>query len=176
MPKRTRTIVRSEHSKMYIPHTDSDRKDMVQTVGVGSLEESFQDVPAAQRFPKLDLPPALTEMEILAELQDLANDNDTARDLVCFLGAGAYNHYIPAAVDAILRRGEFYTAYTPYQPEISQGTLQAIFEYQSLIAGLTAMEVSNASHYDGATAVAEAVNMAYHNFRGKRTRVVISAR
>ncbi|HJW90035.1 MAG TPA: aminomethyl-transferring glycine dehydrogenase subunit GcvPA [Anaerolineales bacterium] len=159
---------------MYIPHTDSDRKDMLQTIGVESLEEMFQDVPAAQRFPKLDLPPALTEMEILAELQDLANDNDTARDLVCFLGAGAYNHYIPAAVDAILRRGEFFTAYTPYQPEISQGTLQAIYEYQSLIAGLTGMDVCNASHYDGATAVAEAVNMAYHHFRGKRPKVVLS--
>ena len=159
---------------MYTPHTDADREAMLRTIGVKNIADLFQDVPAAHRFPELALPPAMTEMEILAELQALAWANDTARELICFLGAGAYNHYIPAAVDAILRRGEFYTAYTPYQPEISQGTLQAIFEYQSLIAGLTGMEVCNASHYDGATAVAEAVNMAHHHFRGKRPKVVLS--
>lgn len=158
----------------FIPHTDADREAMLRTIKVERLEDLFQDVPAAKRFSKLDLPPAATEMEILLELQDLAWANHTARELICFLGAGAYNHYTPSAVDAILRRGEFYTAYTPYQPEISQGTLQAIFEYQSLIAGLTGMDVCNASHYDGATAVAEAVNMAYHHFRGKRPKVVLS--
>ncbi len=113
-------------------------------------------------------------MEALTELQGLAWANDTAQDLISFLGAGAYNHYIPAAVDSLLRRGEFYTAYTPYQPEISQGTLQAIYDYQSLITALTGMDVSNASHYDGATAVAEAVSMAYANFRGKRNKIVVS--
>lgn len=159
---------------MYFPHTDADREAMLQTIGVERLEDLFKDVPPKNRFPDLNLPPALTEMEVLSEMQDLAWANDTAREMVCFLGAGAYNHYIPAAVDAILRRGEFYTAYTPYQPEISQGTLRAIFEYQSMIAGLTGMDVSNASHYDGATAVAEAVNMAYHTFRGKRPKVVLS--
>lgn len=159
---------------MYYPHTDADREAMLKTIGVKSVEELFRDVPPDRRFPELDIPPALTEMEVLTEMQDLAWANDTARDSICFLGAGAYNHYVPAAVDSILRRGEFYTAYTPYQPEISQGTLQAIFEYQSMVAGLTGMDVSNASHYDGATAVAEAVNMAYHIFRGKRPKVVLS--
>lgn len=159
---------------MYFPHTPAEEQAMLRTVGVNKLEDLFQSVPAAHRFPDLRLPPALTEMEALAEMQELAYANDTSRDMVCFLGAGAYNHYIPAAVDSILRRGEFYTAYTPYQPEISQGTLQAIFDYQSLVTALTGMDVSNASHYDGATAVAEAVNMAYANFRGKRNRIVLS--
>jgi glycine dehydrogenase subunit 1 len=117
---------------------------------------------------------SLTEIEALIQMQDISWANESTRDLICFLGAGAYNHYVPAAVDAMIRRGEFYSAYTPYQAEISQGTLQAIFEYQSLISALTGMDISNASHYDGATAVAEAVNMAYANFRGKRTKVVLS--
>ncbi len=101
------------------------------------------------RFPKLNLPPALTEMEAATLLAEIAASNENVRgDLISFLGAGMYNHYIPAVVDHILRRGEFYTAYTPYQPEVSQGTLQAIFEYQSLMTALTGMELSNASHYD----------------------------
>ncbi|MBM3152433.1 MAG: aminomethyl-transferring glycine dehydrogenase subunit GcvPA [Chloroflexi bacterium] len=158
----------------YIPISPTEREAMLAAIGVKKVEDLFKDVPAKHRFPKLDLPPALTEMEAAASLEGWASGNETTRDLVSFLGAGAYNHYIPAAVDHILRRGEFYTAYTPYQPEISQGTLQAIFEYQSLVAALTGMEVSNASHYDGATAVAESVNLAYANFRGKRTKVVIS--
>ncbi|HLA97234.1 MAG TPA: aminomethyl-transferring glycine dehydrogenase subunit GcvPA [Anaerolineales bacterium] len=159
---------------MYFPHTDAERKAMLATIGVERLEDLFQDVPASFRFPELNLPPALTEMEAFAEMQDLASANESTHDLVCFLGAGAYHHYIPAAVDAILRRGEFLTAYTPYQPEVSQGTLRAIFDYQSLITSLTGMDVSNASHYDGATAAAEAVSLAYANFRGKRTKVVLS--
>jgi glycine dehydrogenase subunit 1 len=148
---------------------------MLEAVGVKSLDDLFRDVPSSLRFPKLDLPPALTEMEAAAELSDIAAGNEHVRqDLISFLGAGAYNHYIPSVVDHILRRGEFYTAYTPYQPEISQGTLQAAFEYQSLIAALTGMEVSNASHYDGATAAAEAVSLAFAQFRGKRKKVIIS--
>ena len=159
---------------MFFPHTEEERKSMLETIGVQRIEDLFHAVPSAHRFPDLQLPPPLTEMEVMAGMQDLAWSNENARDLVCFLGAGAYNHYIPATVDMLLRRGEFYTAYTPYQPEISQGTLQAIFDYQSLIAALTGMEVSNASHYDGATAAAEAVTMAQANFRGRRTKVVLS--
>jgi len=159
---------------MYIPHTKEETEAMLRAIGVERMEALFEAVPAAHRFPKLDLPEPLTEMEALEELQGLAEANETTRDLACFLGAGAYNHYVPTAVDSILRRGEFYTAYTPYQPEISQGTLRAIFDYQSLITALTGMEVSNASHYDGATAVAEAVSMAVANYRGKRCKVVLS--
>ena len=148
---------------------------MLGTIGVKSLDDLFDAIPAKHRFPKLDLPAALTEMEAAEELSDLAQTNENVRsDLISFLGAGMYNHYIPSVVDHMLRRGEFYTAYTPYQPEISQGTLQAIFEYQSLMSSLTGMDVSNASHYDGATATAEAVNLAYAQFRGKRTKVVVS--
>jgi len=158
----------------YIPHSPKERDAMLATIGLKNLDEMFDAVPARYRFPELDLPPALTEMEAAALLSELAGSNESARDLVSFLGAGMYNHYTPSVVDHILRRGEFYTAYTPYQPEISQGTLQAIFEYQSLMTALTGMELSNASHYDGATAAAEAVNMAYANFRGKRRKVVIS--
>lgn len=159
---------------MFIPHTDADRAAMLRTVGIERLDDLFKDVPASYRFPTLNLPPALSEMEVSRELQDISLANESVNDLACFLGAGVYNHYIPAAVDAIIRRGEFLTAYTPYQPELSQGTLQAIFEYQSNVAALTGMEVCNASHYDGATAVAEAVNMAYANFRGKRSKIILS--
>ncbi len=158
----------------YIPHSPQERDAMLETVGIKKLADLFEVVPAKHRFPNLNLPPAITEMEAAAELGELAAANELTRELVSFLGAGMYNHYIPSAVDHILRRGEFYTAYTPYQPEISQGTLQAIFEYQSLMVALTGMDVSNASHYDGATAAAEAVNLAWAQFRGKRTRVVIS--
>ncbi len=159
----------------YIPTSPKERDAMLETIGVKSLDDLFEAVPAKHRFPELNLPPALTEMEALNELSGLAQANENVRsDLISFLGAGMYNHYIPSVVDHILRRGEFYTAYTPYQPEISQGTLQAIFEYQSLMSALTGMDVSNASHYDGATATAEAVNLAYAQFRGKRRKVVIS--
>ncbi len=159
----------------YIPISPKERDAMLEKVGVKKLDDLFKDIPARHRFPELDLPPALTEMEAAAELADIASNNETVRgDLISFLGAGMYNHYIPSVIDHMLRRGEFYTAYTPYQPEISQGTLQAIFEYQSLMSVLTGMEVSNASHYDGATAAAEAVNLAFAQFRGKRTKVVVS--
>lgn len=159
---------------MFVPNSDSDRQGMLAAIGIEAVDDLFLDVPQKFRFPKLNLPPAMTEMEAITNLNELAVANSSTRDMISFLGAGAYNHYIPAAVDAIIQRGEFLTAYTPYQPEFSQGTLQAIFEYQSMITALTGMDVSNASHYDGATACAEAVVMAYSNFRGKRGRIVIS--
>jgi len=159
----------------YIPISPKERDAMLETIGVKSLDELFNVIPEKHRFPQLNLPPALTEMEAFAELSEMARGNENVRgDLVSFLGAGMYNHYIPSVVDHVLRRGEFYTAYTPYQPEISQGTLQAIFEYQSLMSALTGMDVSNASHYDGATATAEAVSLAYAQFRGKRKKVLMS--
>ena len=159
---------------MYTPHTPQEIEEMLSVIGVQSIEDLFEKVPAKHRFPELDLPDGMTEMEIAAELNAIASANASTDDFISFLGAGAYDHYIPAAVDMILKRGEFYTAYTPYQPEVSQGTLQAIFEFQSLMTELTGMDVSNASHYDGATAAAEAANLAYHIFRGKRKKVLVS--
>jgi glycine dehydrogenase subunit 1 len=158
----------------YLPHTDADRAEMLAAIGVERVEDLFHDVPAACRFPELHLPEPLSEMEILAELQAISEEDLDVGHFPCFLGAGAYNHYVPRVVDQIISRSEFYTAYTPYQPEISQGTLQAIFEYQSMICALTGMEVANASHYDGATSAAEAVIMALNVGRGKRKRVILS--
>jgi glycine dehydrogenase subunit 1 len=158
----------------YIPHTDQDRRDMLAAIGVDRIEKLYEDVPARVRFPELDLPDASNEMDIVREMEALASSNVDSRDYACFLGAGAYDHYIPSVVDHILRRSEFYTAYTPYQPEISQGTLQTVFEYQSLICQLTGMDVANASLYDGATALAEAVSMALSHHHGKREKVVLS--
>lgn len=161
---------------MFIPHTESERREMLKVIGKDRLEDLFADIPESFRFPDIDLPPALTELETYQEIKALASANNFCGELICFLGAGAYNHYIPAAVDIILNRGDFFTAYTPYQPEISQGTLQAVFEFQSLIANLTGMEVSNASHYDGATAAAEACLSAYHHFREKKGKFILSAK
>ncbi len=159
---------------VYIPHTDAERQKMLQTLGLTHIEELFQDVPAKFRFPDLGLPEAVSEMEVLQELLYVSEINLNANNIPTFLGAGAYRHWVPSVVEHILSRGEFVTAYTPYQPEVSQGTLQAIFEYQSLICDLTGMDVANASHYDGATAAAEAVIQAYNVFRKKRNKVVLS--
>jgi glycine dehydrogenase subunit 1 len=158
----------------YVPHTDADRVEMLAAIGVERVEDLFHDVPAACRFPELNLPEPLSEMEILAELQAISEENLDVGHFSSFLGAGSYHHYVPRVVDQIISRSEFYTAYTPYQPEISQGTLQSIFEYQSMICALTGMEVANASHYDGATSTAEAVIMALNVARGKRKRVILS--
>jgi glycine dehydrogenase subunit 1 len=158
----------------YSPHTDADRAAMLSAIGVKSIGDLFADVPAKQRFPKLNLPGPLSEMETMRELMDLADANSDAQRNAIFLGAGAYNHYSPSLIHQLLLRGELLTAYTPYQPEVSQGTLQIIYEYQSMICALTGMEAANASHYDGATSMAEAVVMAYHHHREKRKKVIVS--
>jgi glycine dehydrogenase subunit 1 len=159
----------------FIPNTEADRALMLEAVGLRSVAELFHDVPADHRFPALRLPRPLSEQEILRELEAMADRNASTGRSPSFLGAGAYNHFVPSVVDFVISRSEFATAYTPYQPEISQGTLQAIFEYQSMIARLTGMDVANASHYDGATAAAEAVIMALNVSQRQRTSVVLSA-
>jgi glycine dehydrogenase subunit 1 len=160
----------------YLPQTENDLRAMLETIGLSSVEELFEDVPAQHRFPKLNLPDAVSEMEILNELYGMALKNSSTGCYATFLGAGAYNHFVPSAVPAMASRGEFLTAYTPYQPEVSQGTLQAAFEYQSMIAELTGMEAVNASHYDGATSMAEAAIMSYNVARGKRNKIIVSPR
>jgi glycine dehydrogenase subunit 1 len=145
----------------FAPHTDDDVRAMLAGIGVSSLDELFEQIPASVRLDRdLDLSAGISEMEIMADLRRLAARNRHADELVCFAGAGAYDHYVPSVVWALAGRSEFYTSYTPYQPELSQGALQALFEFQSMICELTGMEVSNASLYDGATALVEAVNMA----------------
>ncbi len=155
----------------YIPHTDDDLSDMLQSIGVDSIEELFADVPPALRLQRsLDLPQGGSELELLRLLREYGGKN-----MVCqtsFLGAGAYRHFVPSAVDYLISRGEFFTAYTPYQPEVSQGTLQAIFEFQSMMCNLTGMDVTNASTYDGGCAAVDAVLMALNIT--KRSRVLVS--
>jgi glycine dehydrogenase subunit 1 len=152
----------------YIPVTPSQERRILEKLGLPSIKSLFAEIPADLRFPELNLEEGLSEAEVLREINALADKNAGADRFRWFLGAGAWDHFIPAAVDAIASRGEFLTAYTPYQNEVSQGTLQAIFEYQSMIASLTGMEAVNAGHYDGATALAEAVLMALKNSGGPR--------
>jgi glycine dehydrogenase subunit 1 len=143
--------------------TDADRDEMLAAIGVSSVDELFRDIPAGVRFQgELDLEPALSEPELNRHLEELAAKNVDTNEELSFLGMGIYDHYVPAVVDAVLQRGEFLTAYTPYQPEMSQGVLQAIFEYQTAICELTAMDVSNASGYDGTTVAADACLVAKH--------------
>jgi glycine dehydrogenase subunit 1 len=145
----------------YLPLTEPDRRDMLAAIGAPTVESLFRDVPDAARFDGgFDLPDHKSELEVEAIIGALARRNVAAGDVPSFLGAGAYRHHIPAAVDHLIQRGEFLTSYTPYQPEISQGTLQALFEFQTQVALITGMEVANASMYDGATSCAEAVLMA----------------
>jgi glycine dehydrogenase subunit 1 len=158
----------------YLSNTPDDQCAMLATIGARSIDELFEMVPADLRLDRpLNLPPALTEMELTAHMAQLAGKNVSAGQAVCFLGGGSYDHFIPAVVDAIASRSEFYTSYTPYQAEASQGNLQAFFEYQTLIARLTGMDVSNASLYDGGSAAAEAVSMCL-GATGRR-RVVTAA-
>ena len=145
----------------YIPNTDDQRSEMLRTIGAGSVDDLFSDLPASAVLDgKLDLPEPMSEMGLMKHLNELAGRNVDACSQTCFLGAGVYDHFVPLVVDHIISREEFTTSYTPYQPEISQGTLQAIFEYQSMVCSLTGMEVANASMYDGASSIAEAAFMA----------------
>lgn len=157
----------------YLSLTESDRREMLDAIGVSTVDDLFAEIPAGVRFDReLDVPPALTEQELVAHLAELAGRNvDTGTEL-SFLGAGIYDHYVPAVVDAVLSRGELLTAYTPYQPEMSQGVLQAIFEYQTAICELTGLDVSNASGYDGTTVAADACYIAKH--ATGRSRVVVA--
>jgi glycine dehydrogenase subunit 1 len=153
----------------FIPHTPQDIRAMLKAIGLPDLEALFADIPAQYRLHRdLDLPPALSEPELISQMQTIAQKNAHSPDYSLFLGAGAYHHFVPPVVEEIISREEFYTAYTPYQAELSQGVLQATFEYQTLICQLTAMEVANASMYDGASAVAEAALMAFRILRRKR--------
>lgn len=157
----------------YLPMTEEDKKQMLDVIGVESIGELFSDVPESVRFQgDLRVKPAKAESALLKELSELARKNANAKEYVSFLGAGVYDHYVPVIVDHVISRSEFYTAYTPYQPEISQGELQAIFEFQTMICELTGMDVANSSMYDGGTALAEAAMLAAGHTR--KERIVVS--
>jgi len=157
----------------YLPITAPEREKMLARIGVASLGDLFSDIPAEVRLTEdLELDAGLEEMQVAALLSELASADRSGADLVCFAGGGIYDHYQPALIDNILQRPEFFTAYTPYQPEVSQGTLQAIYEFQTGICELTGLPVANASMYDGASALAEAALMAVRVARGKRTHVL----
>lgn len=159
----------------YILNTPADQRAMLEAIGIGSLEQLFEQIPAELRLNReLRIPPALSELELTAHLAELAGQNTACGQKVCFLGGGSYDHFVPAVVDYVASRGEFYTSYTPYQPEVSQGNLQAFFEYQTLIAQLTGMEVSNASLYDGGSAATEAALMCM-TVTGRHGRIVTAA-
>jgi glycine dehydrogenase subunit 1 len=158
----------------YVLNTPADQRAMLEKIGAASIEELFDPIPKAVRLKRpLNVPRALTEIELEQRLDELGRKNRSANDAVCFLGGGSYDHFIPAVVDAVAGRSEYYTAYTPYQAEASQGSLQAFFEYQTLLCELTAMDVANGSLYDGASAVAEAVLMA-KNVTPKRHKVLVA--
>ncbi len=157
----------------FVSFTKAEVDSILKELGLASLDALFAHIPAELRTHEFQLPPGATQLEVERELEELAARNGRAIASSCFLGAGAYDHHVPAAVREILRRGELYTAYTPYQPEIAQGMLQALFEYQTMLARLTGMDVANASMYDGATASLEAIGLAVRHTN--RTRVVVDA-
>lgn len=170
--RQTREATRRIQHK-YIPATDAERAEMLRMIGVGSVEDLFADLPERVRLHRpLALPPALSDPELVAELRRLAGRNGDCDQFTCFLGAGAYDHFIPSVVWHLIGRGEFLTAYTPYQAELMQGELQAGYEYQSMLCELTGMDVANASMYDGASAMAEAAVMARD--LTKRDEVIVS--
>jgi len=157
----------------YLPNTSEDIKEMLEVIGLKSTDDLFSSIPKDLKFNRdLKLPSAKSEIEVKNLLDLIASKNQSTSDLTCFLGAGSYDHYIPSVVKHLVGRSEFYTAYTPYQPEISQGTLQSVFEYQSMICALTDMEVSNVSMYDAATSAAEAAILS--SVQTKRKRVLVS--
>jgi len=159
----------------FIPNTDSQNERLLARIGVKSVEELFADIPKEVRLQRpLDIKGGMSEQELVKHVKGLANLNKSVEDYSSYLGAGAYEHYIPSFIDQLLLRSEFYTAYTPYQPEISQGTLQAIYEYQTLVCELTGMDVTNASMYDGASALAEAALMTCDATRRKKVLVLQS--
>jgi glycine dehydrogenase subunit 1 len=158
----------------YIPHSDTDRQEMLATIGVKAIDELFREIPENLRVKPgaMNLPPALDEHRLYAHLAQISKKNVNLQDVTCFLGAGIYDRYIPSTVGAIIGRGEFLTAYTPYQPELSQGYLQTIYEFQTMVSDLYGMDLANASMYDGSTSMAEAAILA-HGMNG-RTKIVVS--
>src|SRR5690625_2725915 len=157
----------------YLPMTDNDKQEMLESIGIQTTDELFSDIPEEIRFKEeLKLKKPTSEVELKKELTTMANKNANLTEYTSFLGAGVYDHFVPSVVDHVISRSEFYTAYTPYQPEISQGELQAIFEFQTMISELTGMPVANSSMYDGGTALAEAVNLSAA--QTKRKKVLVS--
>ena len=163
---------RPDFTSPYSPNTEDDRRRMLEAIGVASAAELFLDIPEQYRDPPMDLPHPLSELELRREIEDLARRNVVPGDYACFLGAGSYRHFVPAVVRQLASRSEFMTSYTPYQPEVAQGTLQAHYEFQSMVCQLTGMEVANAGMYDGATAIAEAALMACRVTKGRRVAIL----
>src|SRR3954451_11995597 len=174
----TRPLLMKERNKMsntyrYLPDTEQDKKEMLELLNMSSIEELFADIPSELRLKgELNIPEADSEPTLIKKMKKLAARNINADQYPTFLGAGTYDHYIPSVVDHMISRSEFYTAYTPYQPEISQGELQAIFEFQTMVSELTGMDVANSSMYDGFTSLAEAASLAVSSTR--RSKVLVS--